>query len=84
MHMLMKTQSKFAKFMAIDHVNSEQRKTERSDSQRESPEPSEMAMVIDMGIALAAVVGLLAMAAWVWNLANPDWSFSIHRLQDML
>lgn len=84
MNMLIETQSQFAKFMAIDHVKSEQRKTERSDSQRESPEPSEIAMYIDMGIALAAVFGLLAMGAWVWHLKNPDWISSIHRLQDML
>jgi hypothetical protein len=83
-NMLIKTQSKFAKFIAIDHVDSEHRKTERSDPQRESPEPSEIAMVIEMATAFAAALALLAMAAWVWNLANPDWSFSIHRLQDML
>ena len=84
MHMLIKTQSKFAKLMAIDHLNSEQRKTERSESKRESPEPSGIAMYIEMATAFAAALGLLAMAAWVWTLANPDWSFSIHRLQDML
>jgi hypothetical protein len=83
-NMLIKAQSKFAKFMAIDHVNSERRKTERSDSQRESPEPSEIAMYIEMATAFAAALGLLAMAAWVCFLKTPDWIVSIHRLQDML
>lgn len=42
------------------------------------------AMYIEMGIALAAAFGLLAMGAGVWYLKNLDWFSSIHRLQDML
>ena len=72
--MLIETQSKFAKFMAIDHVNSEQGETAK---------PSELAMYIEMGV-LAAVFGLLAMGAWICFLKTPDWIASIHRLQNML
>ena len=79
--MLFKTQSKFAKFMAIDRLNSEQGETGSGNARRELPRPS-VPTYIEMGIALTAAFGLLAMAAWIWFLANPD--LSIHRLQDML
>ena len=70
--------------MAADHVNSERNKAESGDSQREAPKPSEIAMYIEMGIALAAALGLLGMGAWMCFLKTPDWIASIHRLQDML
>ncbi len=84
MDMPINTQSKFAELAAIDDLNTEQDKTERGDSQRESLKPSELAMYIELGVVLAAVFGLLAMGAWVWYLKNPGWISSIHRLQDML
>jgi hypothetical protein len=46
--------------MAAGHVNSERARTESVDSQRESPKLSEIAMYIEISIALAAVFGLLA------------------------
>ena len=70
--------------MAADYVNSERNKAESGDSQRESLKPSEIAMYIEMGIAFAAVIGLLAMGAWICFLKTPDWIASISRLQDML
>ena len=84
MNMLINTQSKFAKCIAIDHVSSEQGETASSHAHRESPKPSEFAMYIELGMALTAVFGLWAMEAWVWYLKSPGWISSIHRLQDML
>jgi hypothetical protein len=52
------------------------------DSQRESPK-SEIAMVIEMGIALIAAFGLLAMGAWVLY-STHDWISSIQRFQQMI
>lgn len=52
--------------------------------QVESSKPSEMAMYFEMAIALAACVGLLAVPALVWYLANPDWISSIRRFQEMI
>lgn len=84
MNMLIKTQSQFAKFMAIDRVSSEQRETASGNTHRELPKQSELAMYIEMGIALTATFSLLAMAAWVWYLTNPDWISSIRRFQEMI
>jgi hypothetical protein len=80
---LIKTQSKFAKLMAIDHVTSERGEAASDDSRRESA-PSEIAMYIEMGIAFIAVFGVLAMAACVWYAANHDWVSSIQRFQEMI
>jgi hypothetical protein len=82
-NMLIKTQYKFAKFMATG-LNSERGKAESGDSQRESPKPSATAMYFEMGIALAAVFGLLVVGALVWYWANRDWLSSIPRLQEMI
>ena len=82
MNMLIKTQTKFAKYMAVHHVNSEQGETARGNAHRDLPKPSELAMHIEMGV-LAAVFGSLAMGAWICFLKTPDWIASIHRLQDM-
>ncbi len=84
MNMLIETQSQFAKCMPIDRVNSEQGETVSGNTRRELPKKSELAMYIEMGIALTAAFALLAIGAWIWFLADPDWSLSIHRLQDML
>jgi hypothetical protein len=70
--------------MPAGHVFLALGETESSDSRRESPKPSEIAMLIEMVIALAAAFSLLALGAWVWYLKNPDWLSSVHRLQDML
>jgi hypothetical protein len=82
--MLIETQSQFAEFVATDRVNSDQGETASSNTHRELPKQSELAMYLEMGIALTAAFGLLAMGAWIWLSANPDWRLSIHRLQDML
>jgi hypothetical protein len=80
--MLIKTQSKFAKFMNLG-LNSEQRKTVSGDSEHELPKPSEIAMYIETGIALAALFGLLAVGAWVLYSAH-DLISSIQRFQEMI
>jgi hypothetical protein len=82
--MLIKTQSGFARLMAIEHVDSERDETAGSDSHRESSKPSEIAMYIEMGIALVAVFSILAMAACVWYAASHDWASSIQRFQEMI
>ena len=51
---------------------------------RESSKPSEMAMYIEMGMALAALVGLLALGACLGYLANHDWFSSIQRFKEMI
>jgi hypothetical protein len=70
--------------MAIGHVKSEVGEKERGDRQSGSPNPIELGMYIEMCIALAAVLGLLAIGAVIGYLMSTDWSSSIHRLQDML
>jgi hypothetical protein len=67
--------------IAVDMLIKTQAKVD--DIRRESPK-SEITMHIEMGIAHAAILGLLAMGAWICFLKAPDWIASIHRLQDML
>jgi hypothetical protein len=78
--MLIKTQSKFAKLLALG-LNSDQ--GVKSGDTQESPKPSEMRVYIEMGIAGAAALGLLAIAAWVLYSAH-DWMSSIQRFQEMI
>jgi hypothetical protein len=83
-NLMVKTQSKFPNLMAIDPADSPQRQAERSESQLNSSKASEIAMYCEMAVALVALSGLLAMAAWVWYLGNSDWLASIHRFQEMI
>lgn len=81
--MLSNTQSKFAQLLAIGLI-SEQRKTQSVNSQRELPKPSEIAMLIEEGIAVTAFFGLVAMGALLAYSANPDWISPIQRFQEMI
>ena len=65
-------------------VNPHQDKTQSCDSQQESPQPSEVTMYLDMGIALAAILGFFALGACIGYLANHDWTSSIQRFQEMI
>jgi hypothetical protein len=73
-NMLIKSQSKFA----------EHGKTESEDAQRESTQRSAAAIYVEIGIALAAALGLLAMAARIWQLASLDWISSIQWFQERI
>jgi hypothetical protein len=72
-NLLVKTQSIFP-----------ERHAETSALQLNSSKASEIAMYCEMAVALVALSGLLAMAAWVWYLGNSDWLASIHRFQEMI
>jgi hypothetical protein len=69
--------------MIID-LDSAERKKESRDPQQESPKPSEILMYLEMGIAIAAIMGLLALGASIACLANHDWTSSIQRFQEMI
>ena len=81
--MLIKTESKFAQLLAIGLI-SEHGKTQSVNSQRELPKPSETAMLIEVGIAVTAFFGLVAMVAFLAYSANPDWISPIQRFQEMI
>ena len=83
MNVPIKTQSKFAQLMTIGLI-SEQGKTQSINARRELSKPSEIAMLIEMGIAVSALFGLLAMAALLAYSANPDWISPIQRFQEMI
>jgi hypothetical protein len=83
MNMLIKTQSKFAQLMAIGLI-SEQGKTQSVNPQRELPQPSEIAMLIEAGVAVTAFFALVAMAALLAYSANPDWISPIRRFHEMI
>jgi hypothetical protein len=68
----------------ITGLNLDQGKTQSCNSLQESPKPSEIAMYVEMGIALVAVCSLLMMAAGVWYAANHDWVSSIQRFKEMI
>jgi hypothetical protein len=72
---LLPSRSKQAiKTMAMGRVKSEQSETKSGD----------IAMYFEVGIAVAAVFGLLALGAWVWILVNADSISSIQRLHEMI
>jgi hypothetical protein len=65
-------------------VNPEHEKTQSWDSRQQSPKPSEVTMYLEMGIALAAILCILALGACTGYLANHDWISSIQRFQEMI
>lgn len=69
--------------MAIGYVNSEPGKLESGDGQSNRSKPSEIAMYIEIGVAVAAIISLLTMTAWVLY-SGSDWISSIHRFQEMI
>jgi hypothetical protein len=81
---LIKIPSKLARLMAIDNVDSEHGKERTSELPPESSKQSEIAMYVEMTVALAALVGVLVLAGWIWYLGNTDWIASIHRFQEMI
>ncbi len=66
-------------------LDTAQRKMQSRDSQQESPKPPEMLIYLEMGIAIAAIIGSLALVACcIGYLANHDWTSSIQRFQKMI
>jgi hypothetical protein len=65
-------------------VNIELEKTRSCNSRQGSPKPSEVTVFLEMGIALAAILGILALGVCIGYWANHDWISSIQRFQEMI